>query len=169
MKIILETKRLYLREFIPSDGFHFYHLNNNPEVIKYTGNSAFCSLKEATDFIINYPDYKAHGFGRWAVCLKETDAFLGWCGLKLETAINEIDLGFRFYQNEWGKGYATEAAEASVKYGFSKLNINEIVGRAYLENKASIKVLKKCNFKFVKKINYDANPAVLYSIKNDRS
>ena len=75
MKIILETERLLLREFSPEDGFHFYHLNNDPEVIKYTGNNAFETLEEANDFIINYPDYQRYGFGRWAVILKETDEF----------------------------------------------------------------------------------------------
>ena len=167
MKIILETERLYLREFIPADGLHFYDLNNDPEVIKYTGNLPFGSLQEAIDFIYNYSDYKVNGFGRWAVCLKETNEFLGWCGLKLEKDKNEIDLGFRFFQNKWGKGFATEAAQACVKYGFSEFKITEIVGRAYLDNKASIKVLEKCNFKFKKNFNYDGTSAALYIIKND--
>lgn len=92
MNIILETQRLYLREFIDSDGFHFYKLNNDPEVIKYTGNKAFQSLNEATNFIKNYSDYNQNGFGRRAVCLKETNEFLGWCGLKKEKG--EIDLDF---------------------------------------------------------------------------
>ena len=82
MKIILESERLYLREFINSDGLHFYDLNNDFEVLKYTGDESFKSLEEAMDFIKNYSDYKRNGYGRWAVCLKETHEFLGWCGLK---------------------------------------------------------------------------------------
>jgi len=165
MKIILETDRLYLREFIDTDGFHFYHLNNDEDVVKYTGNKPFKTLEEAIDFIKNYSDYKRNGYGRWAVCLKETNEFLGWCGLKYEN--NEIDLGFRFYKKYWGMGYATESASACVSYGFSKLNLKEIVGRAYIENVASIKVLKKCNFKFEKQFLYDNQPAVLYTLEND--
>ena len=84
MKIILETDRLYLREFLASDGIHFYHLNNDEEVIRYTGNEPFDSLEDAMNFIKNYSDYKRNGYGRWAVCLKETNEFLGWCGLKYE-------------------------------------------------------------------------------------
>ena len=110
MKIILETERLYLREFIDSDGFHFYHLNNDSDVIKYTGNKPFKSIEEATNFIENYNEYLINGFGRWAVCLRETDEFLGWCGLKYESDKDEIDLGFRFYKKHWNKGYATESA-----------------------------------------------------------
>ncbi len=168
MKIILETKRLYLREFIPLDGYHFFHLNNDPEVIKFTGDEAFESLDEAYDFIKNYSEYKNNGFGRWAVCLKETKEFLGWCGLKFVKDKNETDLGFRFYKTHWGKGYATEAAIASVNYGFSKLKISEIIGRASIENKASLKVLKKCSFKFKEQFIYNNQPSVLYTIKNDK-
>lgn len=167
MKIILRTERLYLREFMVSDGFHFFHLNNDNEVIKHTGNSPFDSLKEATDFVKNYNDYERNGFGRWAVCLKESDEFIGWCGLKYDDSINEVDLGFRFYKKQWSKGYATEAALGCIAYGFSKLRINKIVGRTYIENKASVAVLKKCNFKFKKHFLYDNQPAVFYTITND--
>ena len=167
MKIILETKRLYLREFLETDGFHFYHLNSDSEVVKYTGNKAFISLDEATKFIENYSDYKRNGYGRWAVCLKETNEFLGWCGLKFEEETKEIDLGYRFYKKHWNKGFATEAAKGCISYGFSVLKMKEIVGRVYLENPASIEVLKKCNFKLSKQFKYDNQPAVLYIRKND--
>ncbi len=167
MKIILETTRLYLREFIQSDGFHFYHLNKDLDVVKYTGNKPFESLSDANSFIKNYDDYHRNGYGRWAVCLKDSNEFLGWCGLKYERNKQEVDLGFRFYKKYWNKGYATESAKACVKYGFSKLKIKEIVGRAYIENIASIKVLEKCNLSFKKEFMYDNQPAVLYRIKND--
>ena len=169
MKIILKTERLYLREFEKEDGFHFFQLNNNPDVIKYTGDSAFVSLEDATCFIENYKDYQLNGFGRWAVCLKENDEFIGWCGLKLEPAKKEIDIGFRFYKKYWGKSYATEAALASIEYGFSTLKIKEIVGRAYKENIASIKVLEKCNMIFKKEFLYDQKAAVLYTINYDNN
>jgi RimJ/RimL family protein N-acetyltransferase len=167
MKIILETNRLYLREFIDADGFHFYHLNNDLDVIKYTGNEPFKSLSAATEFIKNYSDYQRNGYGRWAVCLKENNEFLGWCGLKYEVNTGEIDLGYRFYKKHWYKGYATESAKACVHYGFSKLKMKEIVGRATIKNIASIEVLKKCNLKFKEKFMYNNKPAVLYTIRND--
>lgn len=167
MKIILETERLYLREFLMNDGFLFYHLNNDPDVIKYTGNMAFSSVKEANEFIENYSDYKRNGYGRWAVCLKKSHEFIGWCGLKKEEETNEVDLGFRFFKKDWGKGYATEAAMACVKYGFLELHLSKIIGRAQVENIASIEVLKKCNLKFIKTFLYENKPAVYYTIEND--
>ncbi|RXP57101.1 N-acetyltransferase [Lutibacter sp. HS1-25] len=167
MKIILETKRLYLREFMLNDGFYFYHLNKDPEVLKYTGDIPFNSVEEATLFIKNYSDYKINGFGRWAVCLKNSNDFIGWCGLKKDLKTNEVDLGFRIFKNQWQNGYATEAALACVNYGFSELNLTKIIGRAYVVNKASINVLAKCNFNFKKNIIYHQQPAVLYIIEND--
>ncbi|PHQ55354.1 MAG: GNAT family N-acetyltransferase [Lutibacter sp.] len=169
MKIILETTRLYLREFIDADGLHFYHLNNDADVIKYTGNGPFKSLSAATTFIKNYSDYKRNGYGRWAVCLKENNEFLGWCGLKYEESKDEVDLGYRFYKKHWNKGFATESAKACVHYGFSKLKMKEIVGRAYIENSASIEVLKKCNLIFKEEFMYNNQPAVLYTTRNDRN
>lgn len=67
MEIILETGRLILRELNTADAENLYRLNQNPEVIKYTGNAAFHSINEAKSFLENYSDYQKHGYGRWAV------------------------------------------------------------------------------------------------------
>ena len=140
---ILETNRLVLREFILDDAEKFYQLNLNPNVIKYTGNAAFASINEAKLFLENYSDYKLNGFGRWAVINKSTNEFIGWCGLKFNELENETDIGFRFFEEEWNKGYATESATACLDYGFKTLKLNRIIGRAMKENTASIKVLEK--------------------------
>ena len=84
MKNVIETERLYLREFDISDSASFFELNLNPNVIKYTGNSAFKDVEEAKKFLENYSDYQTNGFGRWAVIYKSTQEFLGWCGLKYD-------------------------------------------------------------------------------------
>lgn len=103
MKPILETNRLLLRELHPNDAEDFYQLNLNPNVIRYTGNSAFKDVDEARYFLENYRDYKLNGFGRWAVINKDSHRFIGWCGLKFDKIENETDIGFRFFEEEWGK------------------------------------------------------------------
>mgnify|MGYP000165043155 CR=1 FL=1 len=150
--LILQTERLRLRELTPDDAINFYRLNSDLEVMKYTGDSPFDSVESARQFLKHYTDYTINGFGRWAVVDKKTNSFLGWCGLKLNEE-NLIDIGFRFFQNEWGKGYATEAAKACLDYGFNHLNMDEIIGRAASENKASIRVLEKLNMLFWKQDN----------------
>jgi ribosomal-protein-alanine N-acetyltransferase len=80
------------------DAKRFYSLNLNPNVIQYTGNSAFANVDESKDFLENYQDYTVNGYSRWAVIYKENQEFLGWCGLKHDKDLDEIDIGFRFFK-----------------------------------------------------------------------
>lgn len=165
MKHILETSRLILRELDSKDAKNFYDLNSNPNVIKYTGNSAFKNIEEAKEFLENYTDYKFNGYGRWAVILKTTDKFIGWCGLKFDELENETDIGFRFFEEEWNKGYATESAIACIHYGFEKLKLKRIIGRAMKENVGSIKVLEKIGLEYEKNAVLAGKDAVIYKIE----
>lgn len=170
MKEILKTERLLLRELNPDDAENFYKLNLNPNVIKYTGNSAFIDIDEVKKFLENYQDYKLNGFGRWAVIEKSTNEFLGWCGLKYNQNLDETDIGFRFFEEHWNKGFATESAKACIDYGFKNLNLKTIVGRAMLENIASIKVLEKIGLSFEKEFNFDnQHKGVIYKIEKQKS
>ncbi|HFK5527288.1 TPA: GNAT family N-acetyltransferase [Elizabethkingia anophelis] len=130
MKPILETERLLLRELNSDDAGDFFNLNENPNVIKYTGDKAFQNIDEAREFLENYQNYRLNGYGRWAVMSKENNEFVGWCGLKYNSSTDETDVGFRFFEHYWNKGFATESAGACIDYGFKNLNLNAVVGRA---------------------------------------
>ena len=145
----IRTRRLIIRELEASDAEGFYQLNSDPEVLRYTGDVPFESIYAAWVFLENYPEYRENGYGRWAVVLKKTGEFIGWCGLKLNEE-GYTDLGFRFFKKYWGQGYAKEAAQAAVLYGFDVLNLEEIIGRAAVQNKAAIRVLEKAGMKFWK-------------------
>lgn len=149
------------------DAVHFFELNNDPDVLKYTGDVPFTSLKETKAFIANYPDYEKHGFGRWAVQDKETNEVVGWCGLrKNENTL--VDIGYRFKKKHWNKGYATEAAEACLAYGFHQLGLTEIIGNANESNKASIRVFEKIGMHFQDRLgNDDLGKCVRYIIKKE--
>ena len=169
MKEILKTERLLLRELNLDDAEKFYRLNLNPNVIKYTGNSAFKDIDEAKEFLKNYQDYKLNGFGRWTVIEKSTNKVLGWCGLKYDQNLDETDIGFRFFEEYWNKGFATESAKASINYGFETLKLKTIVGRAMSENLASIKVLEKIGLSFEKEFYFDKQyKGVIYKIHENK-
>lgn len=165
MKKIAETTRLILRELHPSDAQVFYDLNANPKVIRYTGNTAFIDRAEAKAFLENYQDYNQAGYGRWAVIHKASGRFIGWCGLKFDDETQQTDIGFRFFEEEWGKGYATESAIRCLQVGFERFHLKTIVGRAMKDNIASIKVLEKIGLKYEKEITLAGNAAVLYQIE----
>ena len=161
---ILKTERLYLRLMTPADAHYAYELNNDPEVIRYTGDDAFKNVQAAETFLANYKDYEKHGVGRWAVIRKEDGAWLGWCGLKYLPETNEVDLGYRLHQRYWGIGYATEDAKACVAYGFKKFSYPFIIGNVLLENKASIKVLENCGLKLIAAKSFHGAEGLYYRI-----
>ena len=149
MNIVIRTDRLLLRTFTEDDSFLIYELNLDPEVIRYTLDPVndLAHAKKILDEVI-LTQYKLYGYGRWAVHLKSTLEFIGWCGLKFRSGRNEVDLGYRFQKKFWGNGYATESADACLKYGFEKLSLGEIIGRSLPENIGSIRVLEKCGIQY---------------------
>lgn len=165
MNVVIETDRLLLRTFTELDASLIYELNLDPDVTRYTHDPVrdIDHAKEILEKTI-LPQYALYNHGRWAVHLKPTLEFLGWCGLKFRSGLNEIDLGFRFKKDFWGKGYATEAAYASITYGFHKLNLPRIVGRAEIGNIASWKVLEKCGMTYIGDEDVDGYPVKTYEV-----
>jgi|SRR5436190_15136243 len=172
MNVVIETDRLLLRTFTSGDAKLIYELNGDADVIKYTQDPVkdVAHAKHILEQVI-IPQYVLYNHGRWAVHIKHNLEFIGWCGLKFVPRItnkyrHEIDLGYRFIKKVWGKGYATEAAHASIKYGFEKLNLGRIVGRAMPENSGSLRVLEKCGMTFIEEGIVDGHQARTYEIFN---
>ncbi len=167
MNIIIETNRLLLRNFTLDDAALIYELNLDPEVTLYT-DDPIQDINQAQDVLEQtiLPQYALYNHGRWAVHVKTTQEFIGWCGLKARPERSEIDLGYRLMKKAWGNGYATEAAYACLKYGFEKLNLQRIVGRAMPENTASLRVLEKCDMQYIGEEIVDGHPAKTYEALN---
>lgn len=161
MKIFAETQRLILREVLPADLDGFYELDSDPEVHRYLGNNPVKDKEKLRDIITFIrQQYAENGIGRWAIIDKSTHSFIGWTGLKLvrETVnnhTNHYDLGYRLIRKYWGQGIATEAAIASLKYGFEKLNLQEIYAAAHVDNTASNRILQKAGFTFIETFRYE--------------
>lgn len=150
MTSVFESQRLLFRLFTEEDAPLVQLLNSDPEVLQYVHELPTDTLEKAMANLCEriLPQYQLYGYGRWAVFTKDDNRFIGWCGLKFRPERNEIDLGYRFVKSAWGKGYATEAAKATLDYGFHTLHIPRIVAVAQTENLASIRVIGKCGFQF---------------------
>lgn len=165
MNVVIETERLLLRTFTEHDATLIYELNLDPDVTRYTHDPVkdMAHANEILEMTI-LPQYALYNHGRWAVHLKPNLEFLGWCGLKYRSELNEIDLGYRFKKDFWGRGYATEAANASIKYGFNKLGLQRIVGRAEIDNICSWKVLENCGMTYIRDEEVDGFAVKTYEI-----
>ena len=159
---LLESPRLFFREFRQEDAANLVMLNADPEVMRFTGDAAFASEAEAMTFVKEYDHYQRYGIGRWAVLEKTSETFLGWCGLKYQAESGETDVGFRFLSAHWNLGFATEAALACLYFGFDKKGLKEIVGRAARANDASIRVMEKLGMTYRKATDFYGMEGVCY-------
>ncbi len=170
MKTPVETERFILRQILESDAQDLFELDSDPDVHAYLGKKPIKSLKEAQG-IVRYirGQYKENGIGRWAIIDKKTNEFLGWSGLKYETALRKnfpyYDVGYRLKKKHWGRGVATETALAALDYGFQKLHLAEIYAAAHVENIASNKTLQKIGLKFIETFDCDGAPHNWYKIE----
>jgi RimJ/RimL family protein N-acetyltransferase len=170
VKTILETDRLLLREFMPDDAEDFFRMVSDPDVTRYTGDGAK-TLEEARKGLEEriFHDYRKYGYGRWAVVFKPAGQVIGFAGLKYLDDVSEVDLGYRFFKEYWGRGLATEASRALLAYGFDVLRLERVVGIVDVENKASIRVLEKVGFKFEKFTTFRGHEVAWYIIEKSSS
>ena len=112
IRTTLETKRLRLRLFTPDDVQITYVLGTDPDIIKYAESEPLRDMQAARQRLEQGPlvDYRKHGYGRFAVELKETGEVIGFCGIKYIEEIDLPEVGYCYLPEYWGRGIGTEAA-----------------------------------------------------------
>lgn len=125
----IETPRLILREWHEEDNAPFHAMSADPHVMATLG--PLMSRAESDALIEKVKKRQAdHGHTVWALERKEDRLFLGWCGIIVapeELPIGgKLEVGWRLAHAAWGQGYAREAAQASLDWGFQTLGTEEI-------------------------------------------
>ncbi|WP_310558098.1 GNAT family N-acetyltransferase [Flavobacterium sp.] len=172
MNLILETDRLILRELKLSDAEAFFTMDSNPKVHQYLWNKPVQKLEETIEIIeFVRKQYSDNGIGRFAIISKETNEFIGWAGLKFNTEmvnnkVNFYDIGYRLDEKFWGKGYASEATFAWLKYAFETLNIKTMEAAAHTENAASNRILQKIGMQMTEQYLEDGVSWNWYQLEN---
>lgn len=136
----IETERLILRDWREEDWQPFLEGTNTPAVMRWLGGV----LPEARhqwlrDRLEGYT--RDHGHTFWVVERKEDGALLGFCGLKRANQPGgpqgDFEVGWRLREDVWGKGYAREAAQASLDHAFAKLDAPHVIALTVPGNEAS--------------------------------
>lgn len=174
MKIFIETERLILREIILDDAAEIFNLDSKKEVLRYLPVKTLNHIDETIE-IINHirNQYKENDIGRWAVVLKETQEFIGWCGIKyikdevVNGKTNFYDIGYRLMPEFWGKGYASEASMACFNYAFDVLKLTELHATIMEGNQASCKIVEKIGMIKMEDFVEDNKNWHWYTMKND--
>ncbi len=168
--IVLETARLVLRHFRPSDAEAMLAVFGDAEVMRY--GSGVHDPDWVVDWIgkVQQTYRDAPGTGGWALVEKETDHAFGYCGLLRFPDVGgqpEVEVGYRLARSYWGRGYATEAAAAVVQHGFRSLLLPRIVAIINPANFASVRVALKLGMHFEKLVNFknDSHSDHLYVVE----
>lgn len=168
MKIILETARLIFRPLSIEDTEFMVQMWMDPGVHQFIGGpkTADQTRQKIQDAVEHQTRY---GFARWAVTLKATGELIGLCGpmLKQIEGIEEVELGYAFPRIHWGRGYATEAATASLQHCLERLGQRRVVAIIHPENHASVGVILKSGMRFERMIPWDGGWAGLYFAATD--
>jgi len=149
LKAIIETERMYLREFVDEDLNKLSEIYADEEVMKYIGKGGRLDSEQSKKIIEAWTKkyYKQYGFGIWAVIDKESNSLIGHCGFNVLKDGSEIEIAYLLEKKYWGKGFATEISKATLLYGFEKLKLKRIVALAYPENIQSVNVINKLGMK----------------------
>lgn len=172
MNLILETDRLLLRPLEMGDAEAMFLLDSNPNVHKFLGNHPVKSIDESINYIKNLQNqYKTNGIGRFAVILKDSGKFIGWCGIKFITEpendhVNFYEIGYRFLEEYWGNGYAYESAKAWYSFAFKELKVETLYASAHTDNIGSRRILEKLGLQLKNEFIWNNEvPCVWYSSK----
>ncbi len=145
-KCPIETERLALRRLEPNDmDTYFERIYSDKEVMRTLPSGAPIS-RDTFDsaipaFMIEH--WEKHGFGPWVVVARNEDRLLGHCGLKYWPGTQDVEVLYALERPAWGLGIATEAARASVRFGFRELGLDRIIAGVLPHNAGSRRVLEK--------------------------
>lgn len=149
MTFILETERLALREWEPDDAEALYVLMGDAEVMRYVDVGKPWEIGRVREWIGRLNEsYRTRGFSRWAVVERDGGLVVGSCGFAPLPWSGEIDFGYMFRRDRWGRGYASEITPAVLRHGFERYGFGEVVASIAPENDASRRVLLKLGFAY---------------------
>lgn len=158
-----ETERLIIKPTNTEDAEFIIEIINTPKYHKYIGDRNIKSIEDAENYIKNRMllQYEKVGFGNFTIILKSDDSKIGFCGIYLRDGLDIPDIGFAFFEEFEGKGYAFEAASELKKLAKTEFGLQKLSGITLETNHSSRKLLEKLGLKFQKKFFLEGDPEEL--------
>ena len=143
---MIETERLTLRDLTPDDAADIFEYTSDPEVTRYVFFNTHETLENTIDYIDSFsrPDRAA-----WAMHHRDMDRVIGIVFLhSIDESAASGELAYNVARDQWGSGYATEAARAVVSHCFSGTGLETVEGACMVAHPASARVLEKAGLQF---------------------
>ena len=167
-RLPLETQRLLLRDLTPDDLEALHEVLGDPETMRFYPEP---KTREGTLAWIEWcrRSYEQHGFGLWALILKETGAFVGDCGLTVQDVDGEalVEVGYHVKRSHWRQGLATEAALACRDLAFDVVGVDRLIALVRMENEPSAGVARKIGMSVWKETDRVGLRHAVYSLTRE--
>ena len=172
--IILETPRLLLRRWRDDDVLPFAAINADPEVMRWIGDGSVRDEEQTRANIEAWEQlWEAEDFGLFAVELRSSGELVGFTGLAVPHFLPEVmpavEIGWRLGRPYWGRGLATEAARAAIRYGFRERELERIVSIVQVGNGASERIMVKLGMRLDRELvaANSGRPTRVYALTAD--
>ncbi len=167
--IEIETERLLLRGWREGDLEPYARMCADPEVMRFIGNGSILNREQGGEQVSRFVrHWEERGFGLWALEEKRSGTFVGFAGLAYQGDWDEgghkTEVGWGLDRAFWGRGLATEAARASVAYGFETLGLERIISIIQPANAASRRVAEKAGLASRGETRWRNSSVVWYAI-----
>jgi RimJ/RimL family protein N-acetyltransferase len=148
---VVDTERLVLRRWSDDDAEAFAAINADRDVMRFIGAGRPLGRTQSDELLRRFEsEWDERGFGLWAVEERADGArppLVGFCGLTVPMFLPEVlpavEIGWRLAPQAWGRGIATEAAQAALAFGFEALGMREIISIVHPGNHRSLRVCAK--------------------------
>lgn len=173
-----ETERLILRDWRAQDWPEFWRGTNTPSVMQWLGGVLDeARMESSRKRIESYSEQHGHTF--WALERKEDNAILGFCGLKRCTSrggpLGSMEIGWRLREDAWGRGYAKEAARASLALAFQRFGADAVIALTVDDNAASWGLMLRLGMRRREDLDFteqhwsgQERPTIVYSIAKEK-
>src|ERR1700733_5431876 len=153
---VIQTARLTLRPLTLADVDAIFAIIGDPIAMQHYPRTF--TREDAVEWVErNQKRYENDGFGILAMALKGTIELIGDCGIVRQTVGEEpmLEVGYHLRRDQWGHGYATEAARACMDYAFGELGAAKVVSLIRPENTPSRRVAERNEMQVERRVMHD--------------
>ena len=166
--IQIETGRLRMRPLTMNDLDRVHSIWNDASVRRYLWDDKPVSKELAADVLAqSVTSFESDGVGLCGVALKEDDELIGFCGFRFFDDPPEVEVLYGLLPDHWGKGLASEATVAMLRYGFEELKLERIYAGADPPNQASFRVMERAGMRFIKRTEVGGLEAIYYVVARE--
>lgn len=146
----LNTQRLVLRKLEVSDAEEMFEYSSRPEASQYANWEPHTSVEYTKEFLrwLKW-QYRFHKVKTWGITLKNGGKLIGTVSfVKIDKETTSAEIGYTVSSAFWGNGYATEAVQKLLEFGFLELGFQRIFAKVVKENVKSSRVLERLGFTY---------------------